>query len=77
MKMKKLDEKQKFVLETVGYLQLFVLSFCNEEPDIKFFFKSNGTTVYNPMRDETYRNEVDPIKHYGEKFLNSDFMKLI
>lgn len=37
MKIKKLDEKQKFVLEAIGSLQLFILSYCTEEPDIKFF----------------------------------------
>ena len=38
-------------------------------------FEWQGFFITNPFKDETGRVEVDPVKYYGESFMNSDFAK--
>jgi hypothetical protein len=46
-----------------------------EDKCISFDYKD--ITIINPFMDETGRFEVDPIKYYGDAFLNSDFAKIV
>jgi hypothetical protein len=52
-----------------------------ETPDPKFeekciSFDYYGIVIINPFTDESGINEVDPVKYYGDAFLNSDFAKI-
>lgn len=38
-------------------------------------FDFQGVAIINPFVDESGRFDVDPVKHYGEAFTNSDFCK--
>lgn len=39
-------------------------------------FDYDGMSIINPFLDENGVCEVDPVKYYGEKFLNSEFIKI-
>ena len=40
---------------------------------VSFDFK--GVAIIDPFMDESSTQEVDPVKYYGDAFLNSDFAK--
>lgn len=53
----------------------------DETSDPKFedkciHFDYQDIVIVNPFTDETGRFEVDPVKYYGDAFLNSDFAKI-
>ena len=38
-------------------------------------FDYKGVTIVDPFMDESCTNDVDPVKYYGDAFLNSDFAR--
>ena len=38
-------------------------------------FDYNGVTIVDPFMDESCTKDVDPVKYYGDAFLNSDFAR--
>ena len=45
-------------------------------PLIGFEHEDSGVLIVNPFLDEMGWGEVNPIKYYGDEFLNSDFFKM-
>lgn len=43
----------------------------------KYDFDDEGTSITNPFYESSGRFDVNPIEEYGNKFLESDFIKLL
>ena len=66
------------IIEELGNLQIDMVNETGEDTSefIGFINKSEDIWVINPFYDTTLRFKVDPIKEYGDEFLNSDFIKI-
>lgn len=71
-----LTEREVTILEKYCSMQYSAImrDGLDEEEIISFLW--DGISIFNPFVDETARFEVDPVKYYGESFLDSGFMEL-
>lgn len=71
-----LSEQQLKVINIIGEIQYN--TFCNTGEIVGMVnFIYDDIPIINPFLDYSGFHDVDPIKSYGEKFLNSKFVELV
>ena len=73
-----ITEKQMEAIKILGEYQMGKGVYINLDinPLIGFEHEDSGVLIVNPFLDEMGWGEVNPIKYYGDEFLNSDFFKM-
>lgn len=76
--LKKISEEQLEAIKILGEYQMgkSVYINCDISPLIGFEHEESGVLIVNPFLDDMGWGTVNPIKYYGDEFLNSDYLKI-